>query len=262
LAGRAQTPNAGLSHSNKSLSTGGALGHNLRSWQAVTTFAPRHPSGEEPLRSFARAGDQPKEKGINSHTSPRPGRRYCILHARHKLEAGRGLGSRPRGLQGPRAYRGLFCGSRCDLVRIFLTGQIGGRVDSGVVPCRDILGSRSWGCDNPGRSSLLGGRGVSLRCGSRAGTASMGTSGRAGSSALVSLATSFYCGEQRLSSMRPESPPISSLRALLEHEGSGAGVMVSSEATVEGGWAAESIERGDLQSGRPTPESIGAAAVK
>jgi hypothetical protein len=93
-------------------------------------------------------------------------------------------------------------------------------------------------------------------------TASTGTSGHAGSSALASLATSFNRGEQRSSSMRPESPPISTLRALLWHEGSRAGVTVSSEATAGGGWAAESTERGDLQRGRPMTESIGAVAVK
>jgi hypothetical protein len=78
------------------------------------------------------------------------------------------------------------------------------------------------------------------------GTASAGTSGCAGSSALVSPATSFNRGEQRTSSTRPESPPISSLRALLWQEGSRAGVTIPPEATVGGGWATESTERGDL----------------
>jgi hypothetical protein len=42
-------------------------------------------------------------------------------------------------------------------------------VDGGVVPRRDVFGSRRWGRVSPGRSSLLGWRGASLRCGSRSG---------------------------------------------------------------------------------------------
>jgi hypothetical protein len=125
-------------------------------------------------------------------------------------------------------------------------------------------------------SSVAGGGGVSAPAGVASlagmepasgvaagrGTASTGTSGRAGFSALASVATSFNRGEQRPSSMRPELPPISSLRALLWQEGLRAGVTVSPEATAGGGGAAESTERGDLQRGRPTTESIGAVAVK
>jgi hypothetical protein len=94
------------------------------------------------------------------------------------------------------------------------------------------------------------------------GTASTGTSGCAGSSVLVSPAVGSNRGEQRSSSMRPESPPISSLRALLRQEASRVGVAVSPEAATGGGWAAKPTERGDLQRRRPTTKSIGAAVVK
>jgi hypothetical protein len=114
----------------------------------------------------------------------------------------------------------------------------------------------------PARAVSLAGVEPALGMAAGRGTASTGTSGRAGSSALASLATSFNRGEPRSSSMRPESPPISSLRALLRQEGSRAGVAVSPEATAGGGWAAKPTERGDLQRGRPTTKSIGAAAVK
>jgi hypothetical protein len=94
------------------------------------------------------------------------------------------------------------------------------------------------------------------------GTASTGTSGHTGSPALALLATGFNRGEPRSSSMRPESPLISSLCALLRREGSRTGVAVSPEATAGGGWAAKSTERGDLQRGRPTTKSIGTAVPK
>jgi hypothetical protein len=83
------------------------------------------------------------------------------------------------------------------------------------------------------------------------GTASTGTPGRAGSSALASLATSLNRGEPRSPSMRPESPPTFSLRAFFRQEGSRVGVAVSPEATTGGGWAAKPTERGDLQRWRP-----------
>jgi hypothetical protein len=93
-------------------------------------------------------------------------------------------------------------------------------------------------------------------------TASAGASGRAGSSALASLATGSNRGEWRSSSTRPKSLPISSLSALLWHEGSGAEIMVSPEVGVGGGCVTRSTERGDLQRRRPTIESIRAAAAK
>jgi hypothetical protein len=125
-------------------------------------------------------------------------------------------------------------------------------------------------------SSVAGGRGVAASAGvifpagvestSGAATgleiASAGTSERTGSSALVSLATGSNRGEWRSSSMRPESLPTSSLRALLWHEGSGAEITVSPEEGVGEGCVAKSTERRDLQKRRPTIESIRAAAVK
>jgi hypothetical protein len=108
------------------------------------------------------AGNQQSRQPSSRPRAPHPA---CSAQARGR----KGLGSRPRGLQGPRAYRGLFCGSRCGLARTFLTGQVRGRADSSVIPRCDVFGSRRWGHDNPGRSSLLGGRGVGLRCDSWAG---------------------------------------------------------------------------------------------
>jgi hypothetical protein len=93
-------------------------------------------------------------------------------------------------------------------------------------------------------------------------TASVGTSGRAGPSASVSLAAGSNRGERRSSSMRPKSLPVSSLRALLLHEGSKAGIMVSPEVGAGGGCVARPTERGDLQRRRPTIESIRASAAK
>jgi hypothetical protein len=88
------------------------------------------------------------------------------------------------------------------------------------------------------------------------------TSGRAESSDPASPATSFNRGERQTSSARPESPPVSSPRALLRRESSEAGVTISSEATVGGVWAAGSTERGDLQRRHPATESIGTATAK
>jgi hypothetical protein len=62
--------------------------------------------------------------------------------------------------------------------------------------------------------------------------------------------------------MRPESLPISPLRALLWHEGSGAEITVSPEAGMVGGCVAGSAERGGLQRRCPTIESIRATAAK
>jgi hypothetical protein len=123
-------------------------------------FVPRHSSGEEPLRSFARAGDQPKEQGISSRASPRPGRRHRSLHAWRELKIGRSLDSR---------HRGLLRFPRRGLARTFSTGRVGGCVDGGVVPRREVFGGRRWGQVSPGRSSLRGWRGAGLKYGSRAG---------------------------------------------------------------------------------------------
>jgi hypothetical protein len=91
--------------------------------------------------------------------------------------------------------------------------------------------------------------------------ASAGASGRAGSSAPALLAAGSNRGEGRSSSTRPKSPPISSLRALLLHERSGAEITVSPESGAGGGCVTRSTERGDLQRRRPTIESIRAVAV-
>jgi hypothetical protein len=88
---------------------------------------------------------------------------------------------------------------------------------------------------------------------------SAGASGRAGSSALASLTAGSNHGEWRSSSTRPKSLPISSLRALLLHERSGAKITASPEAGAEGGYVTRSTERGDLQRKCPTIESIRAA---
>jgi hypothetical protein len=93
-------------------------------------------------------------------------------------------------------------------------------------------------------------------------TMSVGSSGRADSSASVSLAAGSNRGERWSSSMRPKSLPVSSLRALLLHEGPEAGITVSSEVGAGGGCVARSMERGDLQRRHPMIESIRAAAAK
>jgi hypothetical protein len=93
-------------------------------------------------------------------------------------------------------------------------------------------------------------------------TASVGASGQAGSSALFLLAAGSNRGERRSSPMRPKSLPVSSLRALFLHEGSEAGITVSSEVGAGGGCVARSMERGDLQRRHPMIESIRAAAAK
>jgi hypothetical protein len=92
-------------------------------------------------------------------------------------------------------------------------------------------------------------------------TASADASRRAGSSALVSLTTGSNRGEWRSSSMRPKLLPVSSLRAFLLHEGSGAEITVSPEAGAGGGCATRSTERGDLQRRCPMIEPIRAAAA-
>jgi hypothetical protein len=91
--------------------------------------------------------------------------------------------------------------------------------------------------------------------------ASAGVSGRAGSSAPASLAAGSNRGEWRSSSTRPKSLPVSSLRALLLHERSGADITASPEAGAGGGCVTRSMERGDLQKKRPAIESIRAAAA-
>jgi hypothetical protein len=88
-----------------------------------------------------------------------------------------------------------------------------------------------------------------------------GASGRAGSSAPASLATGSNRGEWWSSSTRPESLPVSSLRALLLHERSGAEITACPEAGAGGGCVTGSMERGELQRRRPTIESIRAAAA-
>jgi hypothetical protein len=123
-----------------------------------------------------------------------------------------------------------------------------------------VAGGR--GAAAPARAMSLAG--VESTSGAAIGleTASADTSKRTGSSALVSLTTGSNRGEWRSSSMRPESLPTSSLRALLWYEGSGAKITVSPEEGVGGGCIAKSTERGELQKRCPMIKSIRAAAVK
>jgi hypothetical protein len=103
-------------------------------------------------------------------------------------------------------------------------------VGSGVIPRRDIFGDGRRRRGAP--AGVISPAGAESASGAAAGleTASAGASGWAGSSALASLATGSNRGEWQSSSTRPKSLPISSLRALLWHEGSGAEITVSPEA--------------------------------
>jgi hypothetical protein len=154
--GGAQTANVGFSRGDKSFPTKGAFGHHPGGWRAVTTFAPCHPSGEEPWRSPARAEGRLKERGLSNRANPRSSRRHHSLHARYKLKIGKNLGSR---------YRGPFRFPRRSLARASPAGRVRGDANGGDIPRCGVVSSRGRGQISPSWSSFLGGRGACLRRG-------------------------------------------------------------------------------------------------
>jgi hypothetical protein len=131
-------------------------------------LTPRHPSGEESLGSFAKIGGQPEGKGTSGRASHCPKCGHYSLRVRREPRAGRSPGSRLRGLQRPRTHRGLVHRFRRGLTRIFLAGQVRGRVGSGAIPRRGVFGSRR-GRGSLRRGNPPGRHGVSPSHGSRAG---------------------------------------------------------------------------------------------
>jgi hypothetical protein len=168
------------------------------------------------------------------------------MRARCEPRAGRGPGSRLRGLQRPRVHR---VSSVAFVTASRVPSWLGGSEDAWAAASFPAATSSAAGEGGVAASAeAISPAGIGSASVAAAGpeTASAGTSGRTGSSAPASLATDSNRGEWRSSSTRPKSPPVSSLRTLLLRGRSGVKVSASPDAKAGGGCVIISMAMGDL----------------